>query len=670
MEKVQNNNSKLNIFWKKITNFEKVSSYFFLSFVLFLVIDSLSRHSLFECIKFIFTNPLVALVNYLIIASTTLLGLVFKRRCAGLSIISIVWLLLGIVECVILIMRVTPLSAMDLIALPSAISIALFYFTIIELIGVILLIVLLILGCVLLFIKAKQNDIHLTKFAVAFLSSVLSLGCLLIICFTSGKIKGNFTNLNEAYDEYGFIYCFTVSIVDRGVDKPSDYSKELIDEITNQITLPNSVDGSKPNVVVVQLESFFDVNYINNTGYSSNPIPFFTELRANHLSGIFEVPVIGAGTINTEFEVLTGLNMNHLGASEYPYLTILLNQTCETIAYDLKASGYKTHAIHNNRATFYQRNNVYQNLGFDDFTSIEYFLNEEYNDNNWAKDTLITREIMSTLNSTSESDFVFAISVQGHGAYPNEYELKENDIYITDYNFEDEILINQYNYYINQLREMDIFIKELYNEIMNYDEDTVLVLYGDHLPNIAKDVNIELSISDYQTEYIVVTNYDIENKELSIIGNDIQAYLLFPGIMELIGNNTGTINKYHRQFINTNKYQENLEKLAYDGLHGEKYAYDDFYNPVETKLGHLKIEITNCYIDDKYLYVLGNNFTHSSIIVLNEKDKKETEFIDNQTLRIPLEDIKLEDLEFISVHQVAGLNSTLTETEQFEYKNK
>ena len=122
---------------------------------------------------------------------------------------------------------------------------------------------------------------------------------------------------------------------------------------------------------------------------------------------------------------------------------------------------------------------------------------------------------------------------------------------------------------------MDLFLKELVLTLDAWQEDVVLVLYGDHLPNIAKDANIELSISNYQTEYIVVTNYDIEDKELSIIGNDIQAYLLFPGIMELIGNNTGTINKYHRQFINTDKYQENLEKLAYDGLHGEKYAYDD-----------------------------------------------------------------------------------------------
>ena len=64
------------------------------------------------------------------------------------------------------------------------------------------------------------------------------------------------------------------------------------------------------------------------------------------------------------------MNLDYFGTGEYPYETILKKTACETIGYDLKELGYSTHAIHNNNATFYDRNLVYTNLGFDTFTSL------------------------------------------------------------------------------------------------------------------------------------------------------------------------------------------------------------------------------------------------------------------------------------------------------------
>ena len=39
-----------------------------------------------------------------------------------------------------------------------------------------------------------------------------------------------------------------------------------------------------------------------------------------------------------------------------------------------------------------------------------------------------------------------------------------------------------YEYYVNQIYEMDLFLKELTETLENYDEDVILVMYGDHLP--------------------------------------------------------------------------------------------------------------------------------------------------------------------------------------------
>ena len=175
--------------------------------------------------------------------------------------------------------------------------------------------------------------------------SALMLMLLLVSGFAGGGISADFSNLSDAYNDYGFGYCFLLSIVDRGVDKPDDYSREAVQDILD--TIPAGTDSgaagnTKPNVIFVQLESFFDVNTLAGVTYSEEPLPNLKRLAAMYPSGQFEVPVIGAGTVNSEFEVLTGMRVKDFGAAEYPYKSILSEKTCETIAYDLLASGYRT----------------------------------------------------------------------------------------------------------------------------------------------------------------------------------------------------------------------------------------------------------------------------------------------------------------------------------------
>lgn len=92
----------------------------------------------------------------------------------------------------------------------------------------------------------------------------------------------------------------------------------------------------------------------------------------NYSSGYFKVPSVGAGTANTEFEVLTGMNMRFFGPGEYPYKTVVKNQPCESAATALSALGYGTHGLHNNGGNFYSRAKVYDHMGFDSFTSKEF----------------------------------------------------------------------------------------------------------------------------------------------------------------------------------------------------------------------------------------------------------------------------------------------------------
>ena len=149
--------------------------------------------------------------------------------------------------------------------------------------------------------------------------------------------------------------------------------------------------------------------------------------------------------------------------------------------------GYGTHAIHNHRALFYNRNEVFANIGYDTFTSLEYMSDVEKTPKNWAKDKILTSQIMDTLESTEEHDYIYTISVQGHGSYPTEQVSKNPAIEVTA--APDEATKWQYEYYVNQIYEMDQFIKDLTDTLSEYDEDVVLVMYGDHIP--ALDVTEE-----------------------------------------------------------------------------------------------------------------------------------------------------------------------------------
>ena len=174
--------------------------------------------------------------------------------------------------------------------------------------------------------------------------------------------------------------------------------------------------------------------------------------------------------------------------------------------------GYATHAIHNNNATFYDRNIVYSNLSFETFTTLEYMNDVDYNPLGWAKDSVLTNEILKALQATDGRDFVFGVSVQAHGKYPTEPIEGAPTIRVSGMD-DNEGRKNGMEYYLYQLKESDKFLGELTRTLANFDEPTILVVYGDHLPsfNIQQE---ELSYGDVQsTEYAIWANYPVHAED-------------------------------------------------------------------------------------------------------------------------------------------------------------
>ncbi len=629
------------------------------SLFLCLVIEMLCRRSIFSGLAYIFTSPVMFIFNTLIILLTFSPSLFVRRRYFYLSIVTAVWLGLGISNCVMLGFRVTPLGFIDVMLLRSVWSIIGVYLDLWQIALIILAIGVVGLLCVEVWRKSPLHTVRYIRASLCFALVALATFSFNFVGAKAGALPDEFGNLAMAYDKYGFAYCFSRSVVDRGIEESDDYSGSEISQLLSTLPDDKGADGEKPNVIFLQLESFFDANRMKSITYSENPIPNFTRLMSEYAHGALFVPSLGAGTANTEFEVLTGMSISHFGAGEYPYKTVLKDTTAESMAYNYSSLGYTTHAIHNHEGSFYDRNEIYSQLGFDTYTSIEYMKDVERNSLGWAKDTILIQNIFDSLASSEGSDFIFAVSVQAHGKYPREViELQQR---ITLDGFDDEKIDIAFEYYVNQLYEEDEFVGLLTDALSELDEKVVLVMYGDHLP--AFDMaDEELSSGDvFATEYIIWANYDLMPYE----ERDMQAHELSAYVMEKLGFNAGVITKLHQTYRDDERFDELLEMFSYDALYGEKHIYGEkALVPSDLHMGLYEISVTDAQNAGKSAYIKGENFNVSSIVYINDK-KKNTHYVDENTLYLP--SCELDEGDIVTVAQAGEDGIVLSFSAQYVY---
>lgn len=637
--------------------------------------EMLSRRSVWEGVQFLALHPVHFLCNILVVLLTLLLALLVKRRVFMLSLVSTIWLGLAIANFILLGYRTTPLAAIDFYILKPVFSILKIYLTPVQMILIVLAFAAVITGIVFIFIKAPKHQALYRGALVSIAMTSLATFGLIHFSIQADATSTSFANLANAYRNYGFAYCFATSLLDTGIDKPEDYSVETmaslaedIEEETKEDVSPDAQKDSaifsdsqqEPNIVMVQLESFIDPNRLDGFTYSENPVPFFTWLKERYTSGYLSVPSIGGGTANTEFEVLTGMSLDYFGPGEYPYKTILQQSTCESIAYNLKELGFGTHVIHNNTGTFYDRHLVFPNLGFDTFTSLEYMNHVEKNPLGWAKDTVLTTEILTTLFSTEQRDFIYAISVQPHGKYPSVPLGDEQPITVSSTVLSEDELI-PFSYYVNQVYEEDAFLRSLVQALETCGEPTILVLYGDHLPSISAAEDYMAKGDLLQTEYVIWDNIGLEEQDL-----DLEAYQLSASILKKLGIQSGFLNSFHQSFAETPRYQEYLELLEYDMLYGEKAVYggSDGYRPTDMQMGIKPIALEQYRMLGSTLYVFGSEFTPYSRICING-DPADTVFISSGAIKA--DDLSLEEEDQITVAQVGEDGIFLSETDSLSF---
>ena len=356
---------------------------------------------------------------------------------------------------------------------------------------------------------------------------------------------------------------------------------------------------------------------------------------------------MGAGTANTEFETITGMSLHYFGPGEYPYKSILKKQTCESVPFVLGSLGYTNHAIHNNEANFYARRTVFPMLGFDTFISEEYMPEENItNPLGWVKDKILTKEIVKCLDSSEGPDYIYTISVQGHGDYPEEPVLEDPKITVKGSDTQEENY--KWEYYVNQINEMDEFVRELTEALEDYPEDVILVMYGDHLPTMGLTVEDLDNKYLFQTEYVIWDNCDMQHKK-----ENLASYQMAAEILDRVGIHEGNLIRFHQARRNTKNYQVDLEMLQYDLLYGKMYTYggETPFAETDMRLGLYDVTLDSVELGssaDYSYYIRGTNFTPSSEVKLNG-EWYDTVYVNPTTLIIS--GTELQDFDTLAVVQ-------------------
>lgn len=655
--------------FNRVMNFLNKYSYIFhalLSCFVVFVVELASRRNLMSALHFIADTPLTYIYNaFLVFASLTLVYL-FRRRAFVRLIICAFWSILGIINGIVLSNRVTPFGFADLNIIPDLLAMnTTTYFTAQQATLVVVALILFVLLCVVLYIKGPRFNGKMHYVATPLL--ILGVMFVAIPITTKAALSTNvvsdyFANIAQGYENYGFVYSFSSGVIDRGMDKPKNYNQETIQDIlvnidnNKEVTITTSENG--PNVITVLLESFVDPYEFNFMEYSQDPTPTFHYLKENYSSGYVTVPVIGAGTANTEFEVLTGMKLSYFGTGEYPYKSIMKKlDNCESIAAVLKSLGYGTHAVHNNGGNFYSRAEMFEKMGFDSFTCKEMMNITEFTPNeSWAEDSILADETIKTLLSTpNQPDFTYTITVGLHGGYPEESVIENPYCEVTG--LETEGLTNKWTYYMHQINKTDQFIAELISKVEELDEDTIIIFWGDHLPTMGLSNEDMVNGDIYKTSYVTWNNFGLEKED-----SDLYAFTLMSDLLGKIGIHEGTLVTYHQTQSNNadqTSYLNGIELLQYDILYGKRYCYNgefDKYPATDLVMGIDDVIISDITLsEDEEMYVItGEGFTKWSKVYINGH-KIETTYISGNQLSVDVD--KVDEDDTIVVQQMGSSNT-------------
>lgn len=365
--------------------------------------------------------------------------------------------------------------------------------------------------------------------------------CVAVFAYGTRNIRSNNWS-NEGVTRNGYLLNFTVGIRDCFVEPPEGYSEETIQMLEQRYAegRSDSEDREKPNIIVIMNESYADFEVLGNDLRTNRPVtPFADSLKENTIRGYALTSIFGGTTANAEFEFLTGFSMANVPEGSCPYQQYINTDTFSLVQI-LKAQGYRTFATHPYLSSGWNRTNAYPRIGFDEMTFVEAYpaqdLLREY-----ISDREMYGYVLDVLEENGEQPlFLFGITMQNHGDYIYTGDHYTQTIFLEDYEMEHPMA----EQYLTVLNESDQAMEEFFLALEDYPEDTIVLFFGDHFPQVEGDFFLEVhggafeTLPQQQLQYTIPfflwANFDIPEQEVERTSlNYLSRYLLEQAGLEL-----------------------------------------------------------------------------------------------------------------------------------------
>lgn len=339
-------------------------------------------------------------------------------------------------------------------------------------------------------------------------------------------------NAKYMHSKDGFFVPFILDIHFLQIEEPKNYSDEYALSLLNEQEVEKvETPEELPDIIAIMDETFSDPAVLGEFETNKDYMPFVHSILrgevANTISGYADVSVLGGNTANSEFEFLTGNSMAFFPNGSVPYLQYI-RDGISTIVPQLEEYGYTTYGTHPYRAKGWNREFIYDLMGFD----YRYFQGSfpfEDKLRNYVSDEADFKSILEWRNNTEGPFFMFNVTMQNHSNYGGDFD-----------NFDPQIVAkfkntysNKYlNKYLSLMYETDQDVASLLSELSQSDRKTIVVFWGDHQPNdyvvrpIYKEYGLDFDNQTYEqqqqrqkTPFFIWANYDIQeqtNVEISL----------------------------------------------------------------------------------------------------------------------------------------------------------
>ena len=444
-----------------------------------------------HCLGFMLRSPLLLILNALPIAVLLLvLYFIIGNSFTAGAVTNFVFGLMSYTNLLKIDGRDDPFVPADVILMREALA-ATGEYRLDMHIGIVVLV--LVSTAVLLIIGLRRKQAK-PRTGARIAGIVLSLAVFFASFFTvyrSSAIYSSFPvtseyNVTAIFNELGFNYCFLYNFDLYGVDKPENYSASEVEGwIAEADSSPQT--GVKPHVLMLMCEAFNDVTEADAFAFTEqdDPMRCYKQVRDgdNCISGSIVVPNFGAGTANTEFDVLTGMQTNLISQTGNSALRSF-HKNISSMARTLAAEGYDSFYFHPGDSWFYNRDSALSHMGIDDKTFIEDLENKSNMDDVYLEHLI---SFLGQRTGDGQKLFTYSTTIQNHQAYnyakyPGitipEVPLK---VTVSDEAME---LLSVYSYGVKCSSEMLLALTEYLNGL---DEPYLLVFFGDHMPNLGAD---------------------------------------------------------------------------------------------------------------------------------------------------------------------------------------